>query len=380
MRIRDLKVENFRNHDRAVFAWSPRGNLIVGPNGAGKTSLLEAISFLALTKSFSANNDSEVLSLGKEYFEVEGTFETDDGVLSVVHVGYDARKSEKVVLINGGRVDRLSSVIGKYPVVILSPEQGSIPRGTPAERRRFVDMVISQASVSYCADLVEYRKVVRQRNRVLANGYGGLQERGDELESWNDQLVRYGSRIVARRLEFVDEFRQQLAEAYSWLVGVEEEPAFGYLPLEDMEGAGAAEEIAPLLRMQLDGKAEEEVRVGWTLVGPHRDDFQLRINGLDVRRYASHGQQKTLLVALKIAEYLYLEGVLGKKPIVLFDDVFGELDLERSRRLLGILDRMGQAFITTTDTVRLRELVEGEEDWKEIRLSDEVVRCAEAEA
>ncbi|MFQ5797352.1 MAG: hypothetical protein ACE5H0_01510 [Bacteroidota bacterium] len=116
------------------------------------------------------------------------------------------------------------------------------------------------------------------------------------------------------------------------------------------------------------------------MVGPHRDDFHLRINGLDIRRYASQGQQKTFLIALKLAEFLYLQGALGEKPLVLLDDVFGELDLERSRRLLGVLDKLGQTFITSTNTMRFKELIDGEEDWKEIRLSEGILRYEETEA
>ncbi len=134
MMIRELKLKNFRNYERSVFTWTPRGNLIVGPNGGGKTSILEAISFLAVTKSVSANSDAVVLSIGKEVFNVEGTFHTDGGVESVVRVGYDGFRSEKVVWVNGGRVERLSSMIGKYPVVILSSDHSGITRGALAER------------------------------------------------------------------------------------------------------------------------------------------------------------------------------------------------------------------------------------------------------
>lgn len=380
MTIRDLKLENFRNHERGVFAWSVHGNLIVGPNGAGKTGVLEAISFLTLTKSFLAKSDAVVLSFGKEYFKVEGTFETDSGGESVVRVGYDGVRSEKVVRINGGRVERLSSMIGRYPVVILSPEHGGITRGVPAERRRFVDLVICQASAAYCADLVEYRKVVRQRNRVLSNGFAGRSDSPELLASWNEQLVKYGSRLVVRRLQFVDEFRKHMTKAYRWLVRAEEQPSLVYVPFDEAGRSMTVEDIGHLLRLELGGRAEEEARVGFTLVGPHRDDFNLQINGLDVRRFASQGQHKTFLIALKLAEILYLQGVSGEKPLVLLDDVFGELDLERSQRLLGVLDKLGQTFITSTDTVRLKELVQGEENWKEIRLEDGIVRCAETDA
>ena len=229
-------------------------------------------------------------------------------------------------------------MIGKYPAVILSLEQGGITRGAPAERRRFVDLVICQASAGYCADLVEYRKVVKQRNRVLSNGLAGRSVSPEALESWNEQLVKYGSRLVARRLQFVGEFRNHIMETYGWLMGLDEEPALSYVPFEEVDRSLTAEEIGRLLQLELGERAEEERKFGSTLVGPHRDDFHLRINGLDIRRYASQGQHKTFLITLKLAEFLYLQGVLGEKPLVLLDDVFGELDLERSRRLLGVLE------------------------------------------
>ncbi|MEE9288552.1 MAG: DNA replication/repair protein RecF [Bacteroidota bacterium] len=379
MTIRELNLENFRNYERSVFTWAPRGNLIVGPNASGKTSILEAISFLALTKSFSANSDAVVLSIGKEVFNVEGTFHSDGGLESVVRVGYDGFRSEKVVWINGGRVERLSSMIGKYPVVILSPEHSGITRGAPAERRRFVDLVICQSSSRYCADLVQYRKVVKLRNRVLSSGFAGQSESPEVMESWNEQLLKYGSRLVSGRLRFVGEFGNHLKNAYSWLAGIDEEPTLSYMPFEEADPSLTEEKIKEMLQLRLRERAEEEMRIGSTLVGPHRDDFRLRINKLDVRRYASQGQHKTFLVALKLAEFLYLQDISGEKPLVLLDDVFGELDLNRSRKLLGILDKLGQTFVTSTDTVRLAELVDGKEDWREIHVGDGVTRCAETE-
>ena len=380
MTIRELKLVNFRNHEHSVFGWAPRGNLIVGPNGAGKTSVLEAIAFLTLTKSFSANSDAAVLSVGKDYFEVEGKFRADSGLESVVHVGYDGNGSEKIVRVNGARVERLSSMMGKYPVVILSSEHSEITRGAPAARRRFVDLVLCQSSAGYCADLVEYRKVVKQRNRVLSNGFVGWSKNPEVLECWNEQLVEYGSHVVARRLQFVAEFREHITEAYSWLVGVNEEPALGYTPFGQVDTTLTAEEIRQLLQLELSEHAEEERKAGLTLVGPHREDFHLRIGGLDMRRYASQGQHKTFLIALKLAEFLYLQGISGEKPLVLLDDVLGELDMERSRRMLGSLDKLAQTFITSTDTVRLKQLIAGEQEWKEIRLSHGIVRGKEAEA
>ncbi len=345
MRLTSLKIQRFRNHRESAFEFVQGANILLGDNGQGKTNVLEAISYLCLTKSFYATGDALAVMLGEDLFEAEGVFLSDAGREQRVRVAFQQSTGEKAVSINRQRVEPFSSIVGRFPIVISSPEHAPITSGGPAERRKFVDFVISQASESYFQALLEYRRVLRQRNKILLDGKLLRKDVESLLEPWDEQLIRHGAVIIAKRAEFLREFQEFTASSYERLVNAEEKPSLVYQPSVP-DGGGA---IADRFRAELDACRTEERRTGTTLAGPHRDEVLFALNGLELRKFASQGQQKTFLVALKTAEFFYLKERCSETPLFLLDDVFSELDEERARKLLAFVSDLSQTFITSTN-------------------------------
>ena len=348
MHLTSLTLKNFRNHSDTSFDFGEGINVLLGDNGQGKTNVIEAISYLCLTKSFYAASDGLVLGFGKEMFEVESTIATESGHLRRVRVAYSAEQNEKVFSVNRQKIEPFSEVIGTFPVVICSPEHAPITSGSPADRRRFVDLVISQSSAVYFHDLLEYRRVLRHRNKVLSDARWNREDTASLLEPWNEQLVTFGGALTWRRKHFVEEFQSFITTAYHHLVGSEEEPAIGYKPGTRIDVCASQKDVEALLRGELAEKHAAETRLGITLVGPHRDEIPMTINGRDLRKFASQGQHKTFLVALKLGEFYDLKERCDETPVVLLDDVFSELDEHRSLKLLQYVEELNQTFVTST--------------------------------
>ena len=361
MRIAEVRLRNFRNHADTLLEFGGGINVLSGKNGQGKTNILEAISYLSLTKSFYASSDETAVRFGTDSFDVEGVIIAGSGLRYTVQVSYGLRGGEKAFAINSTRPESLASVIGTFPVVILSPENNAITFGGPAARRRFVDLTLSQISRVYLEDILEYRRILRQRNRLLSDARVGGSASASALEPWTVSLVHYGSRIVKRRQEFVGEFKGYIDRGYKTLVSMGEEPALEYVSFRPLPEGASTEEIAELMFNEVKARAAEELRRGVTLVGPHRDEVRLSINGAALQQYASQGQHKTFLVALKTAEFFYLQERRGEAPIFLLDDLFSELDEGRSRRILDFVSDLGQTIITTTGG-RVLEDTEGWND------------------
>jgi len=349
MMLSRIRLRNFRNHDATAIEFAGGINAFLGDNGQGKTSILEAVSYLSLTKSFYAAGDAEVIGAGRDGFELEGHIASDAGIEQRVAVACRRMPPEKRFLLNGAPPETLASVIGRFPLVVLSPENGAITFGGPGERRKFLDMTLSQVSQAYLGDILEYRKALRQRNRVLADGRLRGQCPPGLLEPWTESLIAHGSTVARRRAEFVHEFREYVERSYRSVIPEGEQPQVSYVCGFAAGDAADASAYAGRLAADLEARSAEERRRGLTLAGPHRDDLRLSINGLDVQRFASQGQHKTLLVALKLAEYTYMKERRGETPMLLLDDVFSELDRSRVRRILSLAAELGQVMITTTE-------------------------------
>jgi DNA replication and repair protein RecF len=349
MYLKNLRVHNFRNHSESNFEFGQRANILVGENGQGKTNILEAISYLCLTKSFYSHGDSYVVKIGTDIFEVEGVFNTERTGDHRVRVAYSDEQKEKIFTINKNHIDPLSSVIGKFPVVICSPEHAPITNQGPIERRRFIDLVISQSSNIYFQHLIEYRKILRNRNKILAEAKFQKTNPTEILEPWNDQLINSGAYLMVSRKKFVDEFERYINSSYQQLVSNGESPRITYESSLPVDKSFTQQDAAKVFASELNRRKEREFQVGTTVVGPHRDELLFTINGLDLRRYASQGQHKTFLVALKIAEFFYLREQCSETPILLLDDIFSELDAMRAANLLEFVGTMSQAFITSTN-------------------------------
>ena len=350
MILAELTVRNFRNHAHSVLEFGDGITVLFGDNGQGKTNLLEAISYVSLTKSFFGASDATVLRIGAEQFEVLGTVIDGSGRRRVIRVAYTNTTGEKVYTVNGVQPERLASVIGEFPVVVLSPDHTRITSGGPGERRKFIDLLLSQMSRAYFEELLEFRRILRQRNRLLGEGRTmRMEDVQRALEPWTTGLVQHGGAIMAKRRAFLDEFQGYVRMAYERLVPSGEQPEITYVPSGGGEEAVSARLCAERLSQQLQHRQAEELRRGVTLVGPHRDEVRLVLSGKSVQEYASQGQHKTMLIALKLAEFLYVRERRGEAPLVLLDDVFSELDTQRAHRVLELVPELGQTMLTTTN-------------------------------
>ena len=363
MILSSINLKNFRSHQDTYLNFSDKLNFIIGGNGQGKTTVLEAIYYLCTTKSNNSKTDMEVVRFSEPGFELNGIF--NDLTESKVRVFYSAAENRKYYMKDSKIISRSADVIGKFPVVILTPSDHSITQGSPADRRKFVDSVISQSSENYLKTLLDYNKTLRQRSSLL---FRLKDERSsfllDELDAWTEKLVEYGTSIIIYRLNFVSGFMKYISDSYKVILGSDEEPGLRYSYLESFDGNGIKEEFIRLL----DLKRSEELKRASNLVGPHRDELVFEINNLNLKTYGSQGQHKTFQVVLRFAEFFYLKEVMGVVPIFLLDDIFGELDINRSVKISEYLKELGQAFITVTDFTNLSFLKKDNND-KYINLS-----------
>jgi DNA replication and repair protein RecF len=344
MILSNIQLKSFRSHRNINLNFSNGLNYIVGGNGQGKTSVIEAIVYLCTTKGHTAKTDGEAVTFNENRFEISGNFRGEtENKASIVYSVIENRKS---YFKDEKKITRAADIIGKFPVVLLSPEDHAITQGSPGERRKFVDLVISQASVTYLRNLLDYNKTLRQRSALLSQ----IKEYRDrkaisELDAWSSILVRTGSYIIKQRKKFINTFNKYVRQSYKFIMNNMETPEIMYSYLDDYFGDNIEEEF----ERQLSRRREEEIVRGTNIVGPQRDDFIFSISGKNLKIYGSQGQHKTFQVALRFAEFFYLNEVIGTEPIFLLDDVFGELDIYRAQKISDYLKEVRQAFITVTD-------------------------------
>jgi len=357
MTLSSISLKNVRKHADVQIQFADKLHYIVGGNGQGKTTILESVYYLCTTKSSSTKTDSDVVTFGENTLEILGEFH--DRTKDRVQIIYSSLEGKKNYMLNGKVVSRNSDVIGKFPVVLLSPTDHSITMGTPGERRRFVDSVISQASSTYLEILLEYNRTLRQRSVLLSRiKEGGNKENYDELEAWTQKLVNNGAELIKHRIEFLYVFNEYMTGSYNRIMQNNEIPEISYFFLDGYTGENLEERFSNLLKE----KKEEELRRTINLAGPHRDDFIFEINNVNLRTFGSQGQHKTFQVALRFAEFFYLKDIKDKTPLFLLDDVFSELDADRAIKISEYLGEVGQAFVTLTDLNNFSFLKTGEED------------------
>ena len=363
MFLSSIDLISIRKHTNSRIDFTDKINYIIGGNGVGKTSVLEAIYYISTTKSCITSSDSEVIKFGENEFSIRGNITglTEENVL----VRYSRFENKKTYILNSKQINKFSEVIGKFPVVLLSPTDHSITQGYPVDRRRFVDSVISQASRTYLNLIVEYNRILKQRtillNRIRENNLNTY----NELEAWNERLVITGAEIINHRKIFVTEFKVYIEDSYKKILIDEEIPDVYYYFLEDR----SSEDVKDSYRKQLQQKEEDEIRRGINLVGPHKDDFVFHINGMNLKSYGSQGQHKTFQTILRFSEYFYLKDKKNTTPLFLLDDVFGELDSKRAIEISHYLSEVGQAIITLTDFGKFSYLKAGSGD-QVIKLSE----------
>jgi len=348
MWLQKLSLLNFKNYAEAELNFSATVNAFTGNNGAGKTNLLDAIHYLSLCKSYFNPIDSQAIKMGTEFFMVQGVFEKDDRK-EVISVGVK-RNQKKQFKRNKKEYTRLADHIGMFPLVMISPNDISIIIEGSEERRKFVDNVISQTDPYYLDELILYNRNLLARNTLLKQ----IAETGKYdpalLEIYDDQLVLSGTRIFQKRQTFLKVFTEIFNRHYRFLTDSAEEVELVY------ESPLSGQDFHELLKKSV----ERDRALQRSTVGIHKDDLVFSIHQMPLKKFGSQGQQKSFLIALKLAQYTYLNQQKGFKPLLLLDDIFDKLDDNRTRKLMQMVSEkdFGQIFITDTSRHRIQSIFE----------------------
>lgn len=341
MWLKRLSLINFKNIRQADIDLSERFNCFVGDNGAGKTNVLDAVYYLSMSKSAFTMTDGQSVSHGEDFFVAEGTYVAESERQESVNCTF-SRKGGKILKRNGKEYDRLADHVGSFPLVIVSPRDTELIMDAADERRRYLNGFISQLDRSYLASMMRYNAVLAERNRFLKGS-------SDEqmLLIYDMQLAEHGTKVYERRGAVVEQMRGLVEEYYRYLSEDKETVEIVYRSeLEQM----------PLSELLLRSR-ERDIINQFTCSGVHRDDLIFKIGGYPLRKYGSQGQQKSFLMALKLAQFRMLAEHTQERPILLLDDLFDKLDIGRVQRLLSLVsaEEFGQIFITDCNKLRLED-------------------------
>ena len=344
MYLKKISLLNFKNIAQEELALCPGINCLVGDNGAGKTNVIDAVYYLSMCKSSLAMTDGQSVRHGADFFLAEGQYLTDAGKTESIVCSF-SRKGGKVLKRNGKEYERLSDHVGLFPAVIVSPADSALISDAADERRRYLNGFISQLDRTYLAAVMRYNAVLAERNRLLKTS-------PDEtmLRIYDMQLAEHGNRIHARRQEFTERLQPIVAAYYRTLSGDREQVELHYRSeLNDR----------PFGELLLATRQKDLVNE-FTTAGIHRDDLVLKIGGYPLRKYGSQGQQKSFLIALKLAQYAIVAEEKREKPILLLDDLFDKLDAGRVEQLIRLVseDSFGQIVITDCNPTRLRTILD----------------------
>lgn len=344
MILRHISITDFKNIAGASIDFCDKLNCMLGDNGMGKSNLLDAIYYLSYTKSFGGTPDSLLIRRGEKWAHLHGDYqrgEAEDDVNVVLSPGH------KSVKRGGKEYRRLSAHIGLFPVVLISPSDMNLVTGAPEVRRRFIDMVISQADSRYLESLIRYNRCLEQRNKMLKDDVSDYLL-FDTIEASMDAASQY---IIQARHHHVSRIAELHSRYYGIIAGDDERVSIEYhSPLEGQSEATIAD--------ALSRNRERDRILGYTAIGIHRDDIIVNINDMPLRRTASQGQAKTFTIALRMAQYQFLTESAGMKPLLLLDDIFDKLDATRVSRIIALVasEDFGQIFITDTNRRHLDEI------------------------
>jgi DNA replication and repair protein RecF len=345
MFLRRILVSDFKNIGEAQLEFSRKINCISGNNGEGKTNLLDAIYYLSMTKSFFSSTDAYTFTFGKDAAAVNGTYVLDDNTEDSISIGLK-REGEKTVKKNAKVYKRIAEHIGRYPIVMVSPADTILVNGSGEERRKFLTLILSQIDKEYLKRMQSYNQLLLQRNKLLK-----MQNlSGDLLETMDFQMSVHADYIYRKRDELCKKLIDSVRVYYQALSGSKEEIGLKYI--SDLQEDS--------LDKLLESNRERDCFLKFTSVGIHKDDIDFTLNGMPLKKCGSQGQQKSFLVALKLAQFEIMKNLHGTAPILLLDDVFDKLDMQRVEYLLQLVasDAFGQIFISDSNKVRMASIVE----------------------
>ncbi|CAM4293807.1 recombinase RecF [Streptococcus penaeicida] len=347
MWIKELQLTHYRNYEQIQAEFVPGLNVFIGNNAQGKTNFLEAIYFIALTRSHRTRTDKELIGFKKNNLQVSGKISKVSGTISLE---IDLTEKGRVTKINSLKQAKLSEYIGNMMVVLFAPEDLQLVKGAPALRRKFIDIDLGQIKPVYLSDLSQYNHVLKQRNAYLKTA---ISINSDFLGVLDEQLADYGTRVIEQRIHFIKSLETEAKRHHLAISNGLENLNFSYQPSFEKHDQLSIKEV--FLDALVKNRQKDIFRKN-TSVGPHRDDISFFINDIDAN-FASQGQHRSLILSLKLAEVSLMKTITGDNPILLLDDVMSELDNTRQSKLLEtVIQEKVQTFITTTSLDHLSQL------------------------
>lgn len=352
MIISKLNLTNFRNYSKLNIGLSPHMNIFIGNNAAGKTNILEAISILALTKSYRNGQESNLIQDQKKKAKIKGTIKDHH---QYKELAIEIAENEKQVKVNGKIIHRIADYIKNFHVIVFTPDDLEIIKGSPSVRRNLLNMELSQISQKYLVTSNEYNKILKTRNEYLKILFSNHIADKTYLDILTDQLIEKAIYIYQEREKYLDKIEKNLNSIF---LNITKEGTLQlkYVPNIEIESF-ETEKLREQLKKSFKKNYQRELHVGMTLIGPHRDDFLFFLQKKDMKIYASQGQQKSAILAYKLATIPIFKEYSNTSPVLLLDDIFSELDLKKRNRVLKYIGKDIQSIITTTDLKNISKKV-----------------------
>lgn len=345
MKLTNLQLQNFRNYESVQLEFTDGVHVFIGENAQGKTNLMESIYALAMTKSHRTTNDKELIGWNKEFATIKGTVEK---TTTKTNLELQFSKKGKIAKVNYLEQKRLSSYLGNLNVILFAPENLTLVKGSPQNRRKFVDMELGQMSSLYLYDLVEYNRVLKQRNTYLKQLAIKKKQPDEYLDVLSEMLSELASKIVFHRLDFMKQLEALAIPIHDQLSLGREKFSVLYQATIPLEDGLTPSQMKEIYMNQFKKNQTREADQATTLIGPHRDDLIFYLNEVPVQTYGSQGQQRSTVLSLKLAEIELMKLSTGEYPLLLLDDVLSELDDDRQTHLIKAIENKVQTFITTT--------------------------------
>ena len=344
MLLETVSIQNFRNYKSLDINFNSRLTFFIGENGEGKTNFLESIQMLSTLKSFRDNSDDEVLGWSKDTFYI-GANVLRDNVRQKLELGYTKKESKKKkIKVNGDEVSKKIEFIGNLVTVVFSPLDLKIIDGGPAERRRLLDSILSMINKNYHINILEYNNILKHRNTLLKNKVSSIKE----FIPWEQMLVQRGNIVMEEREALVEFLREKFKTNLFDLSGKKDDFEIAYIP--NIKDKNKYMEL-------LNSKRETDLRLGYTSIGPHRDDLFIGKEKRDITEFGSQGQKRSTVISIRTAQFQYIKNKINDTPILLIDDVIRELDIKRREYIVNLLLGSGQAFFTTTDLEGIKDYI-----------------------
>lgn len=341
MKITSLKLNNYRNYTDQTFNLSDGLNVFVGKNAQGKTNALEAVYFCAIGKSLRVNKDKNLINFEKDRAKIELDVKKEFSKIKLEV--YLSKQEKKTIKVNKIPIKRISELLGEFNAVFFSPDELKLVKEAPEDRRRFMDIDISQTNKTYFYLLQKYEKILASRNKLIKTSKEKKTAQ-ETIDIWDRMLAETASKIIAFRVDFLNRLSPFAFKTHEYLTSSKEQLEIEYSGINEKD----EETTKNLLYKKLKENFEKDFSLGYTSVGPHRDDIKIKLNGLDVRSYGSQGQQRTVALSLKLAELEIMRQTTNETPVLLLDDVLSELDKDRKHKLLTLAQKF-QTILTCTE-------------------------------